>query len=380
MCVAHDVVVVGGGPAGLTAASELSSMGYSVLLLEDDSEIGYPVKCAGIISSEGLDVFRHVCGHEVDGGRLSQGEVEVSGEGKVGVNLEGLGIVSIDRRSLDRCLFDAAASNGAKFRLSERATRLSAGSVESRDGVHTARVIVDARGASAYPRRDRLLYAIQYTCRQFAGDRIKGHARVVVDKAVSREYFMWQVWSESGDVLVGGAGSSPASITSSVESMIDKAGCAQYRMVRSPIVIGGFVTSGSDGTFKVGDAAGATKPLTGGGDVLGVESSLMAARAISSYLSGELSLADAHRSYENAWRRAHGKEESAQKLLRAVYERMDDRDVWGLLERMRASGILDNPRAKFDELGGWMIASLGARVIGAMVLRRVQDALALHIT
>ncbi|WP_174447968.1 NAD(P)/FAD-dependent oxidoreductase [Conexivisphaera calida] len=376
----HDVVVVGGGPAGLAAASELSSMGYSVLLLEDDSEIGYPVKCTGIISSEGLEVFRNVCGHEVGGARLSHGEVEVRGEGKVEVNLEGLGIISIDRRLLERCLFEAAASNGARFRLSERATRLGAGSVESRSGVQPARAIVDARGASAYPRHDRLLYAMQYTCRHFGGDRAEGHVRVVVDKAVSREYFMWQVWSESGDVLVGGAGSSPASITSGVESIIDKIACAEYRIVRSPIVIGGFAGSGSDGIFKVGDAAGAAKPLTGGGDVLGVESSLMAARAISRYLSGELSLAESHRLYENTWRRAHGKEESAQKLLRAVYERMDARDVWGLLERMHASGMLDNPRAKFDELGGWVIASLGARVIGAMVLRRIQDALALHVT
>ncbi len=50
----YDVVVVGAGPAGSTAARFASEKGASVLLLERDREIGVPVRCAEATS------FKHL--------------------------------------------------------------------------------------------------------------------------------------------------------------------------------------------------------------------------------------------------------------------------------------------------------------------------------
>ncbi len=49
-----DVVVVGGGPAGLIAARELASAGSRVRVLEEHDVIGAPVHCTGVL---GLDAF-----------------------------------------------------------------------------------------------------------------------------------------------------------------------------------------------------------------------------------------------------------------------------------------------------------------------------------
>ena len=38
--MAHDVVVIGAGLAGLTAASELSGMGFDVVVLEGRDRVG----------------------------------------------------------------------------------------------------------------------------------------------------------------------------------------------------------------------------------------------------------------------------------------------------------------------------------------------------
>jgi len=43
-----DVVVVGGGAIGLYTAKLCEDMGYRVVILEEDREIGKPLKCSGL--------------------------------------------------------------------------------------------------------------------------------------------------------------------------------------------------------------------------------------------------------------------------------------------------------------------------------------------
>ena len=52
-----DIVVVGGGPAGSTAAKYAASKGVDVLVLEKDREIGVPVRCGEAASDTGLKIF-----------------------------------------------------------------------------------------------------------------------------------------------------------------------------------------------------------------------------------------------------------------------------------------------------------------------------------
>ncbi|MEE9323203.1 MAG: FAD-dependent monooxygenase, partial [Candidatus Aenigmarchaeota archaeon] len=52
-----DVVVVGGGPIGLYTAKLCEDMGYRVVVLEEDREIGKPVKCSGLISRNIMGFF-----------------------------------------------------------------------------------------------------------------------------------------------------------------------------------------------------------------------------------------------------------------------------------------------------------------------------------
>ena len=51
----YDVVVAGGSVSGLLAAREIASRGHSVLVIEEDSEIGTPEHCGGLVS---LDAIR----------------------------------------------------------------------------------------------------------------------------------------------------------------------------------------------------------------------------------------------------------------------------------------------------------------------------------
>lgn len=53
----YDVIVVGAGPAGSVAARYAAKAGVSVLILEKDRDVGYPVRCAEAISKRGLEAF-----------------------------------------------------------------------------------------------------------------------------------------------------------------------------------------------------------------------------------------------------------------------------------------------------------------------------------
>ena len=53
----YDIVVVGAGPSGSIAARYAAEKGVSVLMLEKDRDIGYPVRCGEAISKAGVEEF-----------------------------------------------------------------------------------------------------------------------------------------------------------------------------------------------------------------------------------------------------------------------------------------------------------------------------------
>ncbi len=53
----YDIIVVGAGPAGSMAAKFAAEKGVSVLMLEKDRDVGYPVRCGEAVSKAGIEEF-----------------------------------------------------------------------------------------------------------------------------------------------------------------------------------------------------------------------------------------------------------------------------------------------------------------------------------
>lgn len=111
----YDVIVVGGGPAGTTAAKFAAENGAKTLLLEKHPSIGYPLCCAEAISTSGL---KRVV--EPDPRWISSKVERIHLYGPNNSHVEiyhpDAGFV-LERKIFDRRLAEMAANAGAEIRV-----------------------------------------------------------------------------------------------------------------------------------------------------------------------------------------------------------------------------------------------------------------------
>src|SRR5512143_514175 len=109
---AYDVIVVGAGPAGSTAARFAAAGGSSVLLLEKDRDVGYPVRCAEAVSHEGVIQFIEPDPKWI-AATVSKFRIVVPNGNSIVPRLDGIGYV-LERRIFDYELAKVAAREGAE--------------------------------------------------------------------------------------------------------------------------------------------------------------------------------------------------------------------------------------------------------------------------
>ena len=110
---AYDIIVVGAGPAGSTAGRFAAAAGASVLVLEKDRDVGYPVRCGEAVSHEGLIQFIEPDPRWIAATVTRFRMISPSGK-VVHPKLEGTGYV-LERRIFDYEIAKLAASSGAEI-------------------------------------------------------------------------------------------------------------------------------------------------------------------------------------------------------------------------------------------------------------------------
>ncbi len=354
-----DVLVVGAGPAGSTAAYELARRGHSVVVAEEHRRIGHPVQCAGLVSRRVLElagtekmVLTPVHGATVLSPRLRAIEFRAP---------EPRAFV-IDRAGLDVHLADRAARAGAEYRTGLRfdefgdaSDGLKVARLARADGgreeIH-ARVVIGADGvASAVARAARLRRPIEvlpaYEVEVPSSPADPDQVEVYLGNGLAPGLFGWSIPDGSGGARIGLAaradGTSARSYFERFARLLER----RYGRPLPPAV--GLVVSGipigtlpritADGVALVGDAAAQVKPLSGGGIFTGMRAGALAAETVDVALRAHDTSERRLRAYATAYEAELGEEFRRAHYLRRLFARLTDDDFERLIAALEESGM-----------------------------------------
>ncbi len=157
-----DVVVIGGGPAGSTAARYAVNNGASVLVLDGKKEIGEPLQCGELIPS--VSELCRLCPDVPEMGDLFQtpeNAISLRTEKLKLVPPSGKGLdfpfegIMLNRPEHDKALIKLAKSKGVEYLTGVHISNVEGNKIHTRSGnVFTAKVILGCGGTSDPVRRD----------------------------------------------------------------------------------------------------------------------------------------------------------------------------------------------------------------------------------
>lgn len=394
-----DAVIVGGGPAGCFLGKALSEKGYEVTILEEHSEIGQPMCCAGILGAKGLKgvgmdpknwslnelrrgVFHSPSGDSIT---LSRNQVEA---------------YAIDRSRFDRDLAEGAARAGSDIELNAKCVDVAPADDEvsleiekrgKREQIKS-RVVVGADGPSSIvARKFGLVEEFAPTVgaqAEIFKEKESDAAHVYFENELSRNYFAWIV--PAGNVYRVGLIDKKKNVRKRLLRFIDDNPSLPQNSRRKMLTLTaglipkpGFRKIYGDRVVLVGDAAAHIKPLTGGGLYMGLSGSKIASEVLDSALSREPTEENLKK-YGERVEEKFGREFELGNRFQEIFRDMSDEDISDLLELLEdpkfRNVVLEN--GEFDyhsrlvksiiEEGPSIVQSLGPRKL-ARYLKMLAD-------
>jgi digeranylgeranylglycerophospholipid reductase len=339
-----DVLVVGGGPAGLVAARVAAERGCEVLLVERDPAIGLPVRCGEGVGAKGIEEFL-----DPENGnapwvskRITRVEFRSPNGSQVRVGHGDIGYV-LDRSRFEPVLARQATSAGACIRVGAEVTGLSReGSIWvatiNGDERVSARVLIGADGVESMVGRwagidTRVRAKDMESCAQVLLDDVDIDPEAIVlhfgnDIAPGGYAWIFPKGDRSANVGLGVV--ALRARHNALAYLDDYVGATFPRGRRRDTTVGGVVVQTTlkscvaDGILLCGDAAHMINPLSGAGIVNAMKAGRMAAETAAEAIVEENTSAARLGAYHEQWMELLGRDHERFYRVKEALGKFDD--------------------------------------------------------
>lgn len=310
-----DIIVVGAGPVGLYTAHLCEKMGYKVAVLEEDEEIGKPLRCSGLISRNIRKFFPDmeswgVIENEIDAAVLHSKRSELA--------LKKAKAAYV----INRTLFDKRISERveSEIKLGCRAEKMVVKDdfveIATNKGVLKGEMaaLCDGPNSMLVKKRNAVKGLIAIVNK---ADR-SNNVDLYFDKKMLRDGFFWKI--PRGETTEYGMWGKDVKFAD-IERFF---GINRYEKFAGLIPVGPVKRSYARRVVMIGSSAGQIKPWSGGGVVYGLTCAEIAAGNIEKAFRFNDFSESALKEYEIKWKGKIGKQIKMGLFFRKFLERSTD--------------------------------------------------------
>ena len=352
-----DIAIIGGGPAGMISAKKAAERGNNVHLFDSKEHIGFHEHCAGLLSIQGLLKLRlDKLPDEVIQNASIKGATIYSATGK-SVTVEKKQPIAyvVDRAKFDQYLGNLVEDSGVDIHLSSRVLKvgrekdslvLKLGK-KSEHNLISCSVAILAEGRFPHlnqqvglpsPKRDKIVFSSMYLMRGLQ-DINSNYVEIYQDQKYAPGFFSWIIPTNEKEAKVGLASTKqPASTL--LNKFIKNHPSAKMKLKDAEIIkrMNGAIPLGSyirktytDNILVVGDAAGQTKPTTGGGVIFGGIAAQYAGQVASAAIKQQRYDKRFLAQYSRLWKKELSHNLTIMKFIRKYLNSLTDKDIERLL-------------------------------------------------